>query len=92
MRSIISTDSISFETASVLETLTQLLCVRLKHSIRVDDRRRICLRRSHGAARELEMVDYQWLRLQAAYDLEVAQRQIGARVAREVKGLRQVAR
>jgi len=30
-----------------------------------------------------------WLRLQAAYDLEVAQRQIGARVAREVKVLQQ---
>ena len=28
-----------------------------------------------------------WLRLQAGYDLEVAQRQIGARVAREVKVL-----
>ncbi|HJW84691.1 MAG TPA: HigA family addiction module antitoxin [Anaerolineae bacterium] len=30
-----------------------------------------------------------WLRLQTAYDLEVAQRQIGARVAREVKVLQQ---
>ncbi len=30
-----------------------------------------------------------WLRLQAAYDLEVAQRQIGKRVEREVKVLQQ---
>ncbi len=32
-----------------------------------------------------------WLRLQAAYDLEVAQREIGKRVEREVKVLRQAA-
>lgn len=30
-----------------------------------------------------------WLRLQAAYDLEVAQRQIGKRIEREVKALPQ---
>ena len=28
-----------------------------------------------------------WLRLQATYDLEVAQRQIGKRIAREVRAL-----
>jgi addiction module HigA family antidote len=32
-----------------------------------------------------------WLRLQAAYDLEVAHRQIGKRVEREVKVLQQAA-
>ncbi len=31
-----------------------------------------------------------WLRLQAAYDLEVAQRQIGKRIEREVKARPQV--
>jgi addiction module HigA family antidote len=30
-----------------------------------------------------------WLRLQATYDLEVAQRQIGKRIAREVRALHQ---
>ena len=30
-----------------------------------------------------------WLRLQATYDLEVAQRQIGKRIAREVRALQQ---
>jgi addiction module HigA family antidote len=30
-----------------------------------------------------------WLRLQATYDLEVAQRQIGKRIAREVRTLHQ---
>lgn len=32
-----------------------------------------------------------WLRLQAAYDLEVTQRQIGKRIEREVKELQQAA-
>ena len=31
-----------------------------------------------------------WLRLQATYDLEVAQRQIGKRIAREVRALQQI--
>jgi addiction module HigA family antidote len=31
-----------------------------------------------------------WLRLQATYDLEVAQRQIGKRIAREVRALPQI--
>ncbi len=30
-----------------------------------------------------------WLRLQVTYDLEVAQRQIGRRIAREVRALHQ---
>jgi addiction module HigA family antidote len=30
-----------------------------------------------------------WLRLQATYDLEVAQRQIGKRIAREVRAMHQ---